>query len=79
MMQLSISDDEFVPVIKAYGSAGKFKNLGITGDGSVVVLRKASRQVAMNREGSRYAKYIKVQQNYTSTPALYVLGNVVRQ
>lgn len=78
MMQLSISDDEFVPVIKAYGKEGKFKYLSMAGDGSVAVLRKAGASVAQNREGSRYAKYIKIQQNYTSTPALYVLGNVVK-
>ena len=78
MMQLSISDDEFVPVVKAYGKEGKFKYLSMTGDGSVAVLRKAGASVAQNREGSRYAKYIKIQQNYTSTPVLYVLGNVVK-
>ena len=78
MMQLSISDDEFVPVIKAYGKSGGYADLGITGDGSVVTLRKASQKVAGNFEGSRYSKYIKVQQTPTSTPALYVLGNVVK-
>lgn len=78
MMQLSISDDEFVPVIKAYGKSGGYADLAITGDGSVVTLRKASQRVSGNFEGSRYAKYIKVQQNHTSTPALYVLGNVVK-
>lgn len=78
MMQLSISDDEFVPVVKAYGKEGDFKYLSMTGDGSVAVLRKAGASVAQNREGSRYAKYIKIQQNYTSTPVLYVLGNVVK-
>lgn len=78
MTQLSISDDEFVPLIRAYGKAGAYKNLGVVGDGSVVVLRKTGSTVAQNREGSRYNKYIKVQQTPTSTPALYVLGNVAR-
>lgn len=78
MMQLSISDDEFVPVIKAYGKSGGYADLAITEDGSVVTLRKASQKVAGNFEGSRYSKYIKVQQTPTSTPALYVLGNVVK-
>ncbi len=77
ILQLSISDDEFVPVVKTYGKANSF-NVQLIGDKSVAIARKASNKLRRDYMGSRYAKYIKVQTSREETPTLYVLGNVVR-
>lgn len=75
ILQLSISDDEYVKTFKTYGAGSNF-GLQLTGDGSVAVFKKYANKARTDMRGARYAKYVKIKTSRTSTPVLYVLGNV---
>nr|UVM83758.1 MAG: hypothetical protein [Bacteriophage sp.]DAU94469.1 MAG TPA: hypothetical protein [Caudoviricetes sp.] len=75
ILQLSISDDEYIKTFKTYGAGSNF-GLMLSGDGSVAVFKKYAFKARTDMRGARYAKYVKIKTSRTSTPALYVLGNV---
>lgn len=75
ILQLSISDDEYIKTFKTYGAGSNF-GLMLSGDGSVAVFKKYAGKARTDMRGARYAKYVKIKTSRTSTPALYVLGNV---
>lgn len=76
ILQLSISDDQYVKLFKTYGSANRF-GVVMSGDSSVAVFKKHAFKARTDMLGARYAKYVKIQTSRTSTPTLYVLGNVI--
>ena len=75
ILQLSISDDEYIKTFKTYGAGSNF-GLMLSGDGSVAVFKKYAFKARTDMRGARYAKYVKIKTSRTSSPALYVLGNV---
>lgn len=75
ILQLSISDDEYIKTFKTYGAGSNF-GLMLSGDGSVAVFKKYAFKARTDMRGARYAKYVKIKTSRTSTPVLYVLGNV---
>lgn len=77
ILQLSISDDEYVKVFKTYGKSNQF-GMQLSGDGNVAVFKKHGMKARTDRLGARYAKYVKIKTSRTSTPDLYVLGNVMQ-
>lgn len=75
ILQLSISDDQYIKLYKTYRKADNF-GLQLTGDKTVAVLKKFARNASVDKYGASYQKYIKIQTSRTETPSLYVLGNV---